>query len=75
MGIVAYGGVNNVAITLLKGFCGVAGAARPLKKAYAGVNGVASLFWEGVPDVGFKFPFSNESLTGDKIEFVEEVEI
>ena len=72
MDITAYGGINNVARALVKGYYGVNGIARPIVKGYVGVNGVATLFWEGEPDIGFKFPFSNESLINNRIEFIEE---
>lgn len=48
-------------------YIGVDGIARKVTKAYVGIEGVAKQWW--ATEVHFQFPFSNESLTANLIEF------
>lgn len=48
-------------------YIGVNGVARKVTKAYVGVGGIAKQWW--ISEVHFQFPFSNESLTENLIEF------
>lgn len=63
----AYVGVDGTAQKVEKVYIGINGKARKVIKAYIGVNGVARQ-WLAF-ESHFQFPFSNESLTYNMIEF------